>query len=227
MVRVEREPSMRWTAILSILAILVLLGGCGRRSRTKVPETRPGDFSVMLQSEGYPAPAPDLRIMLHSDGTGTYFAAFEPPHPGQAQGPFKATPAQVDAVYAAVLEAEFFKLDDEYISDPPVPTRGIDTLVVTSGGIRREVRSEYSEVERVDLVRAAVMKVVPEEAYAGNSMTGVSTEFIVDKTTKLIYSASSPEVENIPEENRIKFKNVYEALNKGYHLSPGLRDSRQ
>jgi len=217
---------MRWTAILSVLAILVVLGGCGRRSRTKVPETRPGDFSVMLKSEGYPAPAPDLRVMLHSDGTGNYVVAFKPPHPGQAQGPFKATPEQVDAVYAAVLESEFFTLDDEYISDPPIPSRGVDTLIVTSGGVRREVRSEYSAIERVDRVRAAVMKVVPAEAYSGNSMTQETKGYVVDRRTKLIYRESSPEVENIPEENRLAFKNIYEALNKGYHPSPELRESK-
>jgi len=217
---------MRWTATLTILAILLAFGGCGRRSRTTVPEERPGDFSVMLESKGYPAPAPDLRIMLYSDGTGSYVITFKPPHPGVAQGPFKATPEQVDAVYTAVLESEFFKLDDEYISDPPVPTRGIDTLVVTSGGIRREVRSEYSVVEQLDRVRSAVMKVVPEQAYSGSSTSRKSDGYVVDKTTKLIYAASSPEVENIPEENRIEFKNVYEALDKGYHLAPSLRDSR-
>ena len=215
---------MRWTAIVSVLAILVVLGGC--QGRGKVPETRPGDFTVILTSEAYPAPAPDIRVTLYSDGTGTYQLVFKQPHPGQAQGPFTATPEQVDAVFAAVKEADFFKLDEDYISDPPTPGRGVDKLLVSAGGITHEVLSEYSVVADLDLVRSAVMKVIPPAAYAGGSLSGKVEGFIVDKTTKLIYAADSPEVEDIPEENRIAFPSVYEALDAGYHPSPSLREQQ-
>ena len=83
----------------------------------------------------------------------------------------------IATVYRAVKEADFFKLDEEYIEDPPLPGRGVDTLVVSAGGITWEVRAEYAEVERVDLVRTAVMKVVPPQAYSGGSLTGEAKRF--------------------------------------------------
>jgi hypothetical protein len=214
---------MRLTAILSVLAVLVTAGGCGGRNMT-MPEERPGDFSVILTSETYPAPAPDLRVTLFADGTGSYLVVFKPPRPGQASGPFQATPDQMDELFRAVQEAEFFELDTEYIEDPPIPGRGVDTVVVSAGGSTHQVRSEYAMVEQLDIVRAAVMKIVPPQAYSGGSLTGTTPGYVVDRTTKLIYDADAPELEDIPEENRIEFQSLYEALDAGYHPSPGLRE---
>jgi hypothetical protein len=215
---------MRWMAILSGLLLgTAVLAGCGGRGRVPLPEQKPADFSITLVSRYYPTPAPDILIRLWADGTGNYRIVFKDPNPGESQGPFKIAPTLVDEVYAAVYAAKFFKLDEEYIADPPIPGRGVDSLTVSAGGMVAEVRSEYAKVPALDEIRTALLKVIPPEAYEGLTITGAKRTWVVDKTTKLIYASDDPALENIPEENRVTYPSIYEALDAGNSPAPSTR----
>jgi hypothetical protein len=215
---------MRLTKALLGLLVLIVISACGPGHPTEIPEVREGGFAVNLTSNAYPSPAPDVLAKIWGDGSGSYTLRFKDPHPGQAQGTFNLTSTQIDEVYAAIRDAEFFKLDADYIADPPLPGRGVDIVSVTASGTTVQVRSEYAEVPGLDLVRTAVMKVIPPEAYSGQGIgIGAKQRFVVDKNSKRIHAEDSPEAEEIAEENRIYFDSYYQALDAGYHPAPGLR----
>jgi hypothetical protein len=217
---------MRLTTAVTGLLLLVAIAACGPGRPTEIPEVREGGFAVTLYTEAYPSPAPDVQAKIWGDGSGSYLVVFKQPRPGKVQGTFNLTPEQIDEIYAVVREAEFFKLDEEYIADPPLPGRGVDVVRISASGTTVEVRSEYAEVPGLDAVRAAVMKAIPEEAYSGKGAgRGLTQKFVVDRNTKRIHAGDSPEVESIPEADRIYFDSYYEALDAGYHPSPELRDA--
>ena len=212
---------MKGTIILVGLAlVLPVLSGCGQKRPIDAPEERPDDFVVSLTSRAYPIPAPDLRIQIWGSGSGVYEFVFKEPRPGIAQGQFELTPEQLDEVYRVVRESGFFELDEDYIADPPIRGRGVDEIVISAAGGQHVVRSEYDLVEELDLVREAVLDVVPEEAREGISLMRESKGYVVDRVSGLIHDADAPEVESIPEKNRIKYSNIYEALDAGYHPAP-------
>jgi hypothetical protein len=211
---------MRRTAILGILGILAIHAGCQSVPEQKPidpPKERPGDFSVVLVSQSWPTPAPDLSVTIWGDGTAEYDILFKVPHPGRANGSFEVAPEDLDRIYAAVVASRFFSMKPEYIANPPIPGRGVDVLTISAGGVTREVRSEYSKTLDLDLIRAEVMKVLPPEAYQGVSKSPRDDRYVGDKTTRLFYAPGSPEIEDIPEENRVYFQNPYDALNASFH----------
>lgn len=211
---------MRWMAMLAGVAIVVAtLPGCGGGRHT-APEVRPGDFAVTLIAKAYPMPAPDIEIKIWGNGSGSYRILFKDPAPGQADGPFTVQIEQLNAIYAAVLASQFFKLDEEYIEDPPIPGRGVDIVVVSAGGYTHQVISEYAEVPSLDLVRTAVLEALPDSAYDGGSLKGAGQKYVGNKLTGVFHPANSPEAENIPEENRVPFDNPYQALDAGYNPAP-------
>ena len=207
---------MRSMAMLAGLAVLsAAIGGCGG-ARHRAPEVRPGDFAVKMIARAYPSPAPDLQIRIWGNGSASYAIVFKAPNPGDAQGQFTVEPAQLDAIYAAVVEANFFKLDEEYIADPPMPGRGVDILVISAGGYTHEVRTEYSRVDEVEKVRSAILAALPPEAYAGGSIHRAGQKYIGNRATKLFYPSGTEEAENVPEAQRVEFATPYAALDAGY-----------
>ncbi len=207
---------MRVMLTVLFAATFALIGvGCGGGGR--LPDEVPDYFTIEMTMEGYPNIV-RARIFVRGDGSGEFERVAADGHGSDLSGQLELAPEDVAEIYAAVRDARFYSLNDEYIADPPLPNRGRDQFTVKGGGPIKVVRSEYASVEVLESIKEILMAKV-DLGTSGPTTSGDEdgVKVIGDSRTKTIYPVGAPEIEAIPEASRVEFATYYDALDRGYH----------
>ncbi len=208
----------RFFLLIALLAII----GCA--SKPPLPAGGPPQDFLFVYTQELPdresatdrgSPPGKIRIALDGGGTMEVEATYLVPHRTVEKTTIALRNEQFQTIYDAILEADFFTLQDEWEgTDRDI---GRETWFVLGNGKSRSISVVDARVLDLDRLRSTVTAYLPAQAgQAGEKRETV----IMDTRTRVFHAADDPHVSEIPRKVRRIYADPWAALNDGGQPCP-------
>lgn len=141
--------------------LLLGFGGVGCRSTSQAQAPHPDDLAVLGSSGSLLPGRENVALEIGPDGKGR-FTRYLPDDfgPPLDEIEFTLSPADLEAIWTAIRESDFFSLDEKYAPED-VRDGSFAALTITANGRTHRVDVENTTVPRFERLLEAINRITP------------------------------------------------------------------